>query len=153
MNKLFFFATLFTFLLASCSKDESTPAAEKVAMSYKVNGTLVELKGTSGNTSALVAATGSVVIFGVQQGGNGLTLVLSNNTVGKYILGDSFGDNHATYQSLANAFSTEKANDGTLEITASSSTNLKGTFKFTGYDADGKKAEITEGKFDIPVTK
>jgi hypothetical protein len=152
MNKLIFFAALIVLFFSSCG-DDNDESTNKILLSYKASGSLVEVTASNGGASAMVDATGTVLLTSAQLGGNGLTIGIESNKVGKYILGEVFGINYGSYQSLLKAYTTEKTNDGVVEITESTSTNLKGTFKFTGYDFDGNKIEITDGVFDVPVRK
>lgn len=154
MKKLFGLFIGIALLATSCSKDESTDAEGNLMMSYKVNGKLIELKSNNGGVAAQVDGLGAVVIFGVQTGGNGITIKLKDSKVGKYDLADDFTANHATYTSIGEIFTTENKGDGTVEITSSTATNLKGKFSFKGTGFDGSKTvTVSEGNFDVPVTK
>ena len=153
MKKLcFLFFSVLLIFASSCSKDDAS-IADEMLVSFKANGNAVEIRTTNGNATAIVDGLGSVTILGVQQGGNGLNLKLSKNTVGKYNLGDVFGDNSAGYLTLSNIYETENVGDGVAEITSSTATRLKGKFYFSGTDFNGKKATISEGIFDLPITK
>jgi hypothetical protein len=154
MKKLIMSLTVLSILFVSCSKDEVPVIAEVLGtMSYKVNGTLVDVKAPNGAATATASATGATIISSIQ-GGNSLFLALNNNKVGKYILDDASNNtNNGTYVTSNNGYTTENLNDGTVEIKTSTSTKITGTFKFTGYDSNSKKVEITEGVFDAPVIK
>ena len=118
----------------------------------KINGSAF----TAGYSNAYSAITGSIVttekfvIVGYKTSNtssDGIYLTIKSKDKGIYLL-DNTLENNAVYTAVGSTFGVF-ADSGTIEITESTDTRVKGKFNFIGPGG----LEITEGVFDVPVIK
>jgi len=136
------FAAAFMLMTVSCKKSNNKPATVAVSMTFKFNGTA--------QTTKLLVATyyksqATVQIAGTN-GAQGLSLMIQNPKTGTF---DMATDQTLllSYSSAADFDHTYVASTGKVVITTFSSTNIAGTFSFSGTDGLGDAGAVTEGSF------
>lgn len=133
--------------LAACSskKDDPTPAAPTMGMSWAVDGGNVTASSAvakiSGNDVTIAGATSNSggVFIDVPKAAGTYTLTSTSNESATYIVTPATGASQS-YDSTS----------GTVIVTSSSATNIAGTFTFTGTSTSGTTTKtLTNGKFNI----
>lgn len=154
------------FTTASCSKDDDGGDGGDAAsgiVKAKVDGTLVS--STTQLTTAIIITGGgntTASIQGTNMDGKGFNFTINGyEGVGSYNIGGG-----ANVFVVANYIEGNAANPaatkiwtapfddtvaGEINISESSDTKIKGTFEFTGKDADGTTKVITEGSFNVNI--
>ena len=143
---------LFVISLASCKKDDSTKVDEEDVKSAKMT---YKLDGTSKTSTLLFAVkeNGAIGISGFMNETETIVLAIDNfHGVGEYTVDDEHvvisytnGSN-----SQSNLYLSEQ---GTIKITASSDTEVKGTFSGTVKNLQEASKVITEGKFEAKIVE
>lgn len=146
---------LFSFLITSCSKDDSSTAPTASGGSM-----MASIDGSSWSSSLITQATvqGGVLAVAGQDGSvRQIQLrVINYAGQGTYSLGS--GNMH-----LATVVTGTTANDmytanmvagtGSIIVTESTSSRIKGTFTFTARNTAGGTKSVTNGNFDVPISQ
>jgi hypothetical protein len=155
--------TVSLFTLTSCSTDDdggSGGNAGAGTMTAKVDGTTVTSIDLA-SQATLVTATSSLILQGTNSEGRGYVITINGyEGVGTYeIDGGSLALSTAIYieTDIANPANTqswlapyEAAVNGTVSVSEESDNNVKGTFEFTGQNANDMSLKaITEGSFNL----
>lgn len=157
-------ALALVFTATSCSKDDDGGDGGDAASGIvkgKADGVLVT--STKQLTSATVinaGGTSTVSIQGTNMEGKGFNFTINGfEGTGTYNIGgganvfvvanyiEGNASNPAATKIWTAPFDDTVA--GEINISESSDTTIKGTFEFTGKDADGTFKEITEGSFNV----
>ena len=165
LGKIAFLALAISF--ASCSSDDgggSTSTAGDGTITAKVDGkTVTTIKaGTAGvasdNFLILTGATMSQESFSItiyNYTGNGTYDVITENEVGavfsytKIDLNDPQSTHNTWYAPLED----NSGVTGTITVTESSDTNVKGTFSFKGVNDLGTFKNVTNGSFNVALNQ
>lgn len=165
LGKIAFLALAISF--GSCSSDDgggSTGGAGDGTITAKVEGkTVTTLKaGTAGvasdNFLILTGATMSQESFSItiyNYTGNGTYDVITGNDVGavfsytKIDLNDPQSTHNTWYAPLED----NSGVTGTITVTESSDTNVKGTFSFKGVNDLGTFKNVTNGSFNVALNQ
>lgn len=143
-----------TFLWIGCASDDNNPTGGNEFLTAKVDGTDFSSFEDSIGASIGTGGTGDVLaVQGSNNSGDYIRINITSYTgVGIYTTGDVITNvNSLSYGSvtpLAAWTTTFDIGNGTIEITEDSATHIKGTFSFTGFNAnDSTNKTITQGEF------
>lgn len=153
LYKLSLLCFMFIFFMA-CSEDDPTEGTNGGAtLSAKVDGTgFTSLEATIG----AVVNSGVLAVQGSDASGKYIRInITSYNGKGTYKAGDALSNTnlmmYGTVTPIKAWATTFNFGTGTVTITEDTSTHIKGTFSFDGYEAGDKTTKkITEGTFNAP---
>ena len=138
--------------ISSCKKSDETTStpAPAAGMTATVAGASWTASSTIfSDTANTLQITG---ISGTTQINSKSISLICPKAIGSYTLSGTTFDKGANYTEGATAYSTilSSIGSGTINITSLSSTNVKGTFSFTGTEFGGTASKtITNGSFNI----
>lgn len=147
--------TLITFLVASCSKDDSStsPTASGGSMTASIDG-------SSWSSSMITQATvqGGVLAVAGQDGSVRQIQLRVINFAGQGTYAIGSGNMHlatVVTGTTANEMFTANmiAGSGSIVITESTASRVKGTFTFTARNTAGGTKSVTNGNFDVPISQ
>lgn len=164
--------TMFTLLIAvaviftatSCSKDDDGGGggdATEGTVKGKVDGTLVtSTPQLTTGTVVNAGGTSTVSIQGTNMDGKGFNFTVNGfEGVGSYNIGGganvfvvaNYIEGNASNPAATKIWTApfDETVAGEINVSESSSTNIKGTFEFTGKNDDGSFKVITEGSFNV----
>ena len=134
-------------ILISCKKSDSNRTQSNAAMSYKLNGKLVEMNDDSLDVQLITMAK-AFTINGFSK--NHIAISFEGAAVGTR----TFMNDNMTLFYFPNENSdqpTYKATSGSVTITAISTTMAAGTFQFTAMDSSGDVVTISDGRFNVQI--
>lgn len=153
LYKLSLLSFMFIFFMA-CSDDDPTEGTnDGASLSAKVDGT--NFASLEVSVSAIVNS-GVLAVQGSNSSGEFVRInVTSYNGEGTYKAGDALANTnlmmYGTASPVKSWATTFNFGTGTVTITEETSTHIKGTFTFNGYEASSKTTKkITEGTFNAP---
>lgn len=134
--------------MAACSskKDDATPAAPTLGMSWTVDGNNVTATTAVGQSASATIET----LAGATSNAGGVFLDVPK-TAGTYTI-TSTSDAGAAYIVTPAQGSSQsyEATSGTIVVTGATTTNLTGTFTFTGTLSGGTATKtLSNGKFNV----
>ncbi len=137
-------------LIGSCNKnDDDNPVAGNGSMSLTVDGSswTASLSVQAVNTNGVINVTGSD-----SQAKQAAVVLYNVTSTGTYQIGPANPSNMLRWTEGVGQTDTYTANgiigSGTVTITELTSSNIKGTFSFTGYNTAGTTKAVTNGKFE-----
>lgn len=152
LKNVLLFVCLLAFVSCSDATDEDLGISGEGTFTAKVDGVVfTSLKATVGAsvTNQVVAVQGS------KSNGEYIRFnILNYAGIGTYTTGDAVSNTNSiqygTVTPISTWISTFNLGTGTIEITEDTSTNISGTFSFTGVQDGFANKIVTEGTFNAP---
>lgn len=166
LSQILFLATVFAFTSCSSDSEGGSVNAADGTITAKVDGQTVTSAKALTQASLTTGQFSMLAMQGTDMNGDGISISIAGYTgVGKYEVGGgssvfavcTYIDKDMSNPTDPNMWTgpyDEAALVGYVDITEQTDTKIKGTFQFKAKNQkDGSIKEITDGSFNIKVTK